>query len=474
MHQIAARAVCWIPSFLLAVTTAAFGATGATRPNILLIVSDDHGYADVGVNGCPDFATPHLDSIAQNGVRVTNGYVTAPQCAPSRCGLLTGRYQQRFGYEYNDDSAGFGLPLREITLANRLRAAGYVTGAIGKWHLGREEPFHPLNRGFSEFFGFLGGGHHYIPRPGGKAAPNQELWRNREEVPHAKYLTDQLGDEAVAFVGRHARSPWFLYLAFNAPHVPLQASPKYLARVSAVTDPTRKTYAAMVTALDENVGRVLEKVRSSGQEERTLVFFLSDNGGPLGGAWNGSSNAPFSGQKGDTEEGGIRVPFFVQWKGVLPAGKVFDPPVISLDIVPTVLAAAGSAAGADANLDGVNVLPALKGEAPLAGRSLYWRFNFPPGKPALYKHAIREGDWKLVKNWNRATGGEAPARLINLPADPAERADLRASEPQRFAALQARYDAWNAELKEPFDGAVRTKDQEKSRKERPRKREARK
>jgi arylsulfatase A-like enzyme len=449
----------------------ACAATASTRPNILFIVSDDQGYADVGVNGCKDFATPHLDSIAKNGVRCINGYVSAPQCAPSRCGLLTGRYQQRFGYEYNNDSPGVGLPLTETTLANRLKNLGYVTGAIGKWHLGVEEPFHPLNRGFTEFYGFLGGGHAYIARPNAAAGAKQDLWRNREPVAHTKYLTDQLGDEAASFVARHAAAPWFLYLAFNAPHVPLQASPEYLARVASIENPTRRTYAAMVTALDDNVGRVLAKLRETKQEERTLIVFISDNGGPLGNAWNGSSNAPFSGQKGDTQEGGIHVPFFVQWKGVLPAGKTFDAPVISLDLAPTALAIAGAPSPAGTKFDGVNLLPALKGETTLATRALYWRFNFPPARPQFYKSAIREGDWKIVKSWERSADGEnkpSVAKLINLPRDLAESRDQMATEPVRATALREKWDAWNAELAEPFGGAEREKDKADNKAKRPR------
>ena len=435
-------------------------ANAQQRPNILLILSDDQGYADVGAQGCKDFATPHLDSIARNGVRLTNGYVSAPQCAPSRCGLLTGRYQQRFGYEYNNDAAGAGLPLTETTIADRLKGAGYATGIIGKWHLGKEEPFHPLNRGFTEFYGFLGGGHKYLA-PTSRAAKEREkdLWRNREPVQHTKYLTDMFGDEAVAFVDRHSKEPWFLYLAFNAPHVPNEATPEYLARVANITNDTRRVYAAKVTALDDNVGRVLAKLRETGQDGHTLIVFLSDNGAPLGHA-NGGCNAPFSGQKGDTLEGGIRIPFFVQWKGVLPAAKVFDGPVISLDLAPTFLAAAGVPVPADAKLDGVNILPALEGQAPIASRPLFWRFNFPPNQEQFFKMAIREDDWKLVKCWERDAEGKHAAgspKLIHLPDDFAEAKDKTSAEQPRAATLKEQWDAWNSGLMAPFNGALRDK-----------------
>lgn len=427
------------------------------KPNILIILSDDQGYGDVGVHGCKDFATPNLDSLAKNGVHCPVGYVSAPQCAPSRCGLLTGRYQQRFGYEFNNDTPDAGLPLTETTIADRLRAAGYATGAIGKWHCGAGEPFHPLNRGFAEFFGFLGGGHRYLPQVSGNAArpAKQTLLRNHDPVPHTKYLTDQFGDEAVSFIARHAGEPWFLYLAFNAPHVPSEATPEYLARVAGIPDETRRIYAAKVTALDDNVGRVLAELRKTGQEDRTLIFFLSDNGGPLGKAWNGSSNAPLSGEKGDTFEGGIRVPFFVQWKGVLPAGKVLDQPVISLDIAPTALAASQTPVPPDAKFDGVNLLPALKSETPLAPRTLYWRFYFPPGRQPLYKYAIRDGDWKYEKNMVRTPDGkleEGSPQLIDLARDPAETADQSRANPELAARLKTKWDAWNSGLMEPFGG----------------------
>lgn len=452
-----------LPLAVLAFTAGLLPAAGPPpapqKPNILIILSDDQGYGDVGVHGCKDFATPNLDSIARNGVHCPAGYVSAPQCAPSRCGLLTGRYQQKFGYEFNNDSPGSGLPLTETTIADRLRAAGYVTGAIGKWHCGSGEPFHPLNRGFTEFFGFLGGGHHYLPQESEPRAKeekeNRVLLRNHDPVPHTKYLTDQFGDEAVSFISCHAGEPWFLYLAFNAPHLPHEATPEYLDRVANIPDKTRRVYAAKVTALDDNVGRVLTELRKTGQEERTLIFFLSDNGGPLGKAWNGSDNTPFNGQKGDTLEGGIRVPFFVQWKGVLPAGKVLDQPVISLDIAPTALAASQSPVPPDAKFDGVNLLPALKGGTPPAPRTLYWRFNFPPGQQPLYRYAIRDGDWKYEKNAERTPDGtqqEGKPQLFDLARDPAEAADQSRSNPELASRLKTKWDAWNSTLIEPFNG----------------------
>ncbi len=462
MHVIRLASFSLFAVWFVLLAPAILPAAQTGKPNILLILSDDHGYADIGVHGCKDFTTPHLDSIARNGVRCTSGYVSAPQCAPSRCGLLTGRYQNRFGYEFNNDSPGVGLPLTEKTLADRLKAAGYTTGAVGKWHLGAEDAYHPLQRGFDEFFGFLGGGHSYLAPPGRAAQANRSrLLRNREPVPHTQYVTDMFGDEAVAFIERHASESWFLYLAFNAPHSPVEATPEYLARVPGIADEKRRTYAAMVTAMDDNIGRVLAKLRETNQEQNTLIVFLSDNGGPLGNAWNGSDNAPLSGQKGDTLEGGIRVPFLAQWKGVIPAGTVFDQPVISLDLAPTFLAVAGTPPPADTKLDGVNLLSAWKGEAPLPQRPLFWRFNFPPGREELYKTAIREGDWKHVKNWERSASDQpvpGTLKLIDLTKDITETQDQSTAQPGIAADLKAKWEAWNKQLAEPFDGKPRIKE----------------
>jgi arylsulfatase A-like enzyme len=413
------------------------------------VLADDLGYADVSFNGGKDIVTPHIDSIAKHGVRCSNGYVSAPMCAPSRCGLLTGRYQQRFGYEANNDEPGIGLPLTETTMAQRLQAAGYVTGAIGKWHLGSEAQFHPLSRGFDEFFGFLPGSTSYLPKPGGKSI----LLRNREPAPHTQYLTDQFGAEAVAFAKSHRAEPWFLYLAFNAPDTPLEAPPEYLARVAHIPEGPRRTYAAMVTALDDNVGRLLARLRETGQEERTLIVFLSDNGGQITIGARAGNNAPLSGEKGDVLEGGIRVPFALQWRGTLPAGQVFDAPVITLDLLPTFLAAAGVTPQPEWKLDGVNLLPLLTSQTQPAPRTLYWRLNRPVQNPP-HRRAIRSGDWKLFHHPTRSAGGNFDNqhidRLVNLDADIAERNDLSTTEAQRRAKMQSDWDQWNSELMEPF------------------------
>ncbi|MBX6311662.1 MAG: sulfatase-like hydrolase/transferase [Isosphaeraceae bacterium] len=424
----------------------------AARPNLLLIVADDLGYGDLSIHGCKDISTPHIDSIAREGVRCSDGYVSAPQCSPTRAGLLTGRYQQRFGHEFNSAVPGSALALSETTLADRLRAAGYVTGLVGKWHLGTDDAHHPLKRGFQEFFGFLGGANPYLPQ--GPAGEVPRILRGREPAHETSYLTDAFAREAVAFIDRHQKESFFLYLAFNAPHGPLQAKEESLKRFATIADETRRTYAAMVSALDEAVGAVLGKLRAAGLDDQTLVVFLSDNGGPTD--VNASRNTPWRGVKGEVREGGIRVPFFLRWKGRLPAGTVYQQPVIQLDLLPTALAAAGVPLPAEPPLDGVNLLPYLDGQKAEAPHDvLYWRFNFPPRQPSRYKWAIRQGRWKLftdidANRQKRNRSDRADARmLVDLTTDIHESTDLSQQYPEKFQALEAAWKMWNAEMAEP-------------------------
>src|SRR3954463_7094985 len=357
-----ARYLCSVLAILSLGLVAANGADTA-RPNILLIVADDLGYNDVGFQGCRDIPTPNIDRLAASGVRCPSGYVSYPVCSPSRAGFLTGRYQQRFGYEFNPayklDDTVQGLPLSETTLADALRGAGYTTGIVGKWHLGAHPQFHPNRRGFDEFFGFLGGGHRYLPGIAGEvevaagkkavagadAENNAPMMRNGTIVPEEGELTTRLGTESAAFINRHARDakPWFLYMAFNAPHTPLQARADLLEKFSKITDERRRAYAAMVTALDESIGRAIAAVEAGGMRERTLIFFFSDNGGPMTKRnANTSRNTPLRGQKGDVFEGGVRVPFVVSWPSRITGGRTYDSPVSSLDLFPTALALAGA------------------------------------------------------------------------------------------------------------------------------------
>jgi arylsulfatase A-like enzyme len=415
------------------------------KPNLVLIVADDLGYADLGFQGARDIPTPHLDRLARSGVRFTNGFVSHPFCSPTRAGLMTGRYQQRFGYEnnpvYDPADTISGVPLEETTLPQVLKTAGYVTGHIGKWHLGAHPRFHPMKRGFDEMFGFLGGGHDYFQQqmegnPREYLIPHQ---RDGRPVAESEYLTDALGREGAAFVRRHRDRPYFLYLAFNAPHTPQQASEKYLERFSSIGDERRRKYAAMVNAMDDAAGRVLDAIRETGHESNTLVVFLSDNGGPV--TVNGSSNGPLRGAKGQVYEGGIRVPFTVTWPALLAGGKTYSNPVISLDILPTFAAAAGAKLPAQA-LDGVDLLPYVLGmrrEAP--HERLYWRMG------GGTSWAVREGRFKLVKQ------NEGEPALYDVENDIGESRDVGASNAGVRNRLLAAYGSWNRELKPPlFEG----------------------
>lgn len=403
-------------------------AAAATKPNILIIIADDMGYADVGFHGCRDIPTPNLDSLARDGIRCSSGYVTGPYCSPTRAALLTGRAQTRFGHEFNPAGPAAGLPLTESTLANRLKAAGYHTGLVGKWHLGSSPDHHPLQRGFDEFFGFLGGAHSYTDPNG--------IQRGTDPVPSLDYSTTAFGREASSFVSRHAASPWFLCLAFNAVHTPLESTPEDLASFATIADPQRRTYAAMLSSMDAAIGRLRATLNSTGQSENTLIAFFSDNGGPVmrGVTVNGSSNSPLRGSKRTTLEGGIRVPFLMSWPAKLKPG-VYEKPVIQLDLTATALIASGH----ESTGDGVNLLPHLLGEKTDAPHdALYWRFG--------PQTAIRMGDFKLVRYDAAAEGGSGTVlgpKLYNLSTDIGEAKDLAAEMPDKVKELQAKWDTWN-------------------------------
>lgn len=428
----------------------------ARKPNVLLIVGDDMGYADVGFHGCADTPTPNLDALARGGVHFTNGYVSGPYCSPTRAGLLTGRYQQRFGHEFNPSlqesrTTGAGLPLTETTIADRFKAAGYRTAMFGKWHLGAQEKQHPLNRGFDEFYGFLDGEHSYLES---HEKPNSPVLDGRTPVREMKYLTEELADRAEAFIKRNQTQPFFLYLPFNAVHTPMQATEKYLQRFPQIADPQRHIYAAMTSAMDDAVGRVMAALRAAKLEAETLIFFFSDNGGPTMPTTtvNGSINRPLRGSKRQTYEGGIRVPFVIHWKGHVPAGKTFEQPIIQLDVLPTALAAAGITARPATAFDGVNLLPYLTGKQKGAPHeTLYWRMGG--------MMAIRRGNWKLVKTregrleTNVATLSDlSDAALYNLAADIGEQHDLAAQHPDKVKELAAAWRQWNQQLALPSWG----------------------
>jgi arylsulfatase A-like enzyme len=410
------------------------------KPNIVLIVSDDQGYADVGYQGCQDIPTPNIDSIAENGVRFTDGHVSCPVCSPTRAGLVTGRYQQRFGHEFNTgplagqpEGSHIGLPLSQITIGNVLKQAGYVTGVVGKWHLGMAPQFHPFKRGFDEFYGFLHGGHSYVDPGTGTWNP---ILTGTEEVDEKEYLTDAFAREAVAFIDRHKEEPFFLYLPFNAVHTPMQAPDSYLERFPDIADTKRRTYAGMLAAMDDGIGKVLQKLRDVGVEEDTLVFFFSDNGGPTNA--NASINTPLRAGKGSMYEGGMRVPFCLQWPRRIQAGTAYDQPIIALDVMPTAAAAAGGGIPDDRPIDGVDLLPFITGGEGTPHERLFWR--------AGNNYAARQGQWKLVRL------GDAAPELYDLSEDIGETKNLADDKADVMNEITAAMAEWEKELVEPAWG----------------------
>jgi len=423
------------------------------KPNLVIILTDDQGYQDVGFNGCTDIPTPNIDSIAATGVRFSDGYVSFPVCGPSRAGLLTGRYQNRFGFTTNPtiDPAvpEAGIPLEEENIAEVLKKVGYSSAIVGKWHMGSHEVNHPLNRGFDHFFGFLSGGHNYFPSEYtlNDLSDVTKIWewyrtrlmkdRKRIDV-EGDYLTDILTDAAVNFINTKAEGnqPFMLYLAYNAPHTPLQATEKYLSRFPNIEDKKRRTYAAMVSCVDDGVGRVMDTLKRHGMEKDTLVVFLSDNGGAHN---NASDNGVLANGKGSLFEGGVRVPFAMQWKGTIPAGQVYAHPVISLDIMGTITALADVEIAKERPLDGVNLIPYLTGknDAPPHDQ-LFWR-KFD--QDAI---SIRKGNIKLVADSQRSSKGY---KLFDLSEDIGEKKDLFSKHPETVEQLIGECDRWNAELK---------------------------
>jgi arylsulfatase A-like enzyme len=403
----------------------------AAKPNIVIFVADDMGFADSGVTGCKDIPTPNIDALAKNGVRFTQGYTSGCVCSPTRAGLVTGRYQQRFGFDANAEGQNKtekeprALDLKQTTLPQRLKALGYATGMVGKWHLGAQDGYLPNQRGFDFFYGILPFG------LGGKG-PNGEtpppVYRNAAVAETPKNHMEAFCSEALAFVDAHQTEPFLLYLPFTAVHAPFVGPQPWLDQHDAAAPASRRTYGADLRQMDDIVGRVMARLRERGLEENTLVFFFSDNGGPGGAA----DNTPFRGTKWTLWEGGIHVPFVAQWKGRIPAGRVLNHPVIQVDVAATALAAAGAEIAPDWKLDGANLLPLLEGRTDAAPHeALYWRFGV--------QYAVRQGDWKLVK----AHVNQAP-RLHNLAQDPGEQTDLAAQHPDKVKQLQSLWDAWNA------------------------------
>jgi arylsulfatase A-like enzyme len=425
------------------------------KPNLIVIMTDDMGYADVGFNGCKDIPTPNIDSIAYNGAHIVNGYVSFPVCGPSRAGFITGRYQDRFGFTTNptidptNDIAG--LPLDEKTIAEVLHKEGYKSAIVGKWHLGTHPNFHPLKRGFDYFYGFLSGGHNYFM--------NQLTIENLENVKSkwawyktklrenhktlefedykTDYLTDELSEAGLRFINKQAENnqSFFLFLAYNAPHTPMHATEKYLSRFPDIQDKKRKTYAAMVSAVDDGVGNVLRTLKDNGIEENTLIVFLSDNGGAHN---NASQNTPLRGTKGSVYEGGLRVPFAMQWKGVIPANTSYEESVSSLDIMASIVDILDIKTNRKKPLDGVNIIPYLTGKKKGAPHEyLFWR------KWEQNAMAAINADYKLLK-----VKKNAETEFYNLKKDVSEKENIKGSNSKKVQEIQKEWDKWNVQLKD--------------------------
>ncbi|AOY93763.1 twin-arginine translocation pathway signal protein [Cupriavidus sp. USMAA2-4] len=408
-----------------------------TRPNILFILADDLGWADLGVYGQTGFATPHLDRLAAQGVRFTQAYANSAVCSATRFALITGRYQYRLRGGLEEPIArprdGLGLPPEHPTLPSLLKAAGYDTALIGKWHLGHPPAHGPLRSGYDRFFGNLGGVVDYFThKPGVGADVPRDLWEGEVPVERSGYYTQILADEAEAYVrGRvdHAR-PFFLSLHFTAPHWPWEgpqdeAVSRELRDLFHYDGGNLKKYGEIVQSLDAAVGQVLGALDTTGQARDTLVVFTSDNGGE-----RFSKTWPFTGQKTELLEGGLRVPTLLRWPARLQP-QVQEQVTISMDWLPTLLAAAGSAPHPDWPSDGENILPVLEGRAPVHARTLYWRYK------AQAQRAVRDGDWKYLKINDNAF-------LFDVAADERERANLRDKHPEVFARLQRQWEDWNA------------------------------
>ncbi|MGC4017713.1 MAG: sulfatase-like hydrolase/transferase [Luteolibacter sp.] len=420
------KAICLLLPFLVAPLLAA---EPTPKPNLVIILSDDAGYNEFSLTGSKTIRTPRIDSIAEHGVRFTDGYVSGSVCSPSRAGLLAGRYQEHFGHEFNVPpgySETNGLPLTETLLPAALKPAGYRTIALGKWHLGYAPKFHPMERGFSDYYGFLQGQRSYFPLA--KPSRLNQFLRDREPITpeNFTYMTDELAKGACDYIVKSKDQPFFLYLAFNATHAPMDCTKEDLAAAGG------NKIKAMTMALDRGVGTVLDCLKDNGLTDKTLVVFLNDNGGATG-----HDNTPLHGHKGSSWDGGIRVPFAMQWPGVIPAGQTYRHPVISLDLFATFIATAGIEKSPGKPLDGVNLIPFLTGKNP--GRphqTLYWKHG-----PAW---SVRDGDLKLVGGNTDQPSGQPG--LFDLSTDISESKDLATSRPEEVKRLHALYDTWAAQV----------------------------
>ena len=416
------------------------------KPNVIVIVSDDAGYIDFGCYGGKQVPTPNIDAIANQGVRFTDAYVSASVCAPSRAGILTGRYQQRFGFEHNTSNVlapGYqktdvGMDPSEQTIGNEMQANGYRTIAIGKWHQGNEEKHFPLNRGFDEFYGFTGGHRDFFAYKG-RRTNELALYNNKEIVPESKvtYLTDMLTDKAVSFIEENTMRPFFMYLSYNAVHTPMNAKKELMESFSSIPDSGRRAYAAMMTSLDDGIGKVLTALKQNKLDKNTLIVFINDNGGAT---VNSSDNGALRGMKGSKWEGGIRVAMMMKWPGHIAAGKTDHRPVSALDILPTAVAAGDGKQKGTKRLDGVNLLPYLTaGNKKPPHKALYWRRGVAA--------AIREGSWKLIRVKEKENVQHV--LLFDLSRDISEQHNLSAKYPARVKEMLGSLAQWEKGLDQP-------------------------
>ena len=362
------------------------------KPNFIIIQADDLGYADLSMNGSKQNKTPNIDALARSGTTFSQAYVSSAVCSPSRAGLLTGRHQVEFGYDNNltarpskgIDPEYSGLSIEQKTIATRVKEQGYTTGIVGKWHLGYQDQFHPVNRGFDEYWGYIAGGHDYFKSKEGNTHYLAPLESNFKTPDPITYLTDDKGNECVDFIKRHQKEPFFLYASFNAPHTPLQALEKDLELYKHIKDEKRRTYAAMVHRLELNVGKIISTLKDQKLDQNTFIVFLSDNGGPVDA--NASCNAPYNGQKGILLEGGIHVPFVMSWPGNIPENVTYDQPVSALDIAATFFELSGGSINKE-EFTGVNLMPFISNQNEKVPHSdLKWKFTI--------SRSIREGEWK--------------------------------------------------------------------------------
>lgn len=431
--------------FILFTISLSLSIEAQKKPNIVLLFADDAGYADFGFQGSKEMITPHLDKLAKESVRFKQAYVTDPTCGPSRAGLMTGKYQQRFGFEENNvpgfmssvsaqDNAEMGIPIKEKTIGNYMKELNYTTAFFGKWHVGGADRFHPTKRSFDEFYGFRGGARNYFAY---KKPPKDKLnwleqgFGNYQE--HKGYLTDVLADETIHFIEKNKSKPFFAFVSFNAVHTPMDAKQEDLDKFPNLTG-KRKEVAAMTLALDRACGKILNKLKELGLEENTIIVFTNDNGGPTDK--NGSINEPLSGTKSNHLEGGIRVPFIMKWPKKLKSNSTYKYPISTFDLLPTFYKAGGGDLTKVKDIDGVNLVPYANGkEKNRPHNVLFWRKDG--------RGAIRKGDWKLIRFPDR------PAQLFYLPNDEKELSDLSTQKPKLFREMYKELFNWELTLERP-------------------------